>query len=75
MAYADNNMLFFGIIILALSVMFIGHTRKMSIFNLVSIPFWIFLAIDLLPTYPFLGISFIGLIIFEFYWAFWGINE
>jgi hypothetical protein len=73
--HTDNNMLFFGIVVLALALMFIGHSRKMGIFNLLSIPFWVFLGYDLLGDYPFLAVSFLGIIIFEFYWAFWGMHE
>ena len=73
--HTDNNMLFFGIVIIAIFLMWFGHSKRMGIFNLVSIPFWVFLAYDLLEVYPFLSVAFVGIIIFEFYWAFWGMHE
>jgi hypothetical protein len=67
--HVESEILILAIVAIALTLTIIGITTRVRLLNLISIPFWIFLAYDFLD-YPVLVIAFVLMLLFELYWAF-----
>lgn len=70
----NNDLVLIALVALGLGFTFIGLKSNMGIFNLLTVPIWALLGIEFIQTYPILAITFIGLVIFEFYIALWREN-
>lgn len=69
--FTDDSTFILALIILGLSLLYLGISCKYKIFALFSVGIWLHLAIEF-STDTLIAISMVGLMLFSIYITFWG---